>query len=245
MYFHAKLSYSDGNHFWWNYSKEEMIMTLVVPFINGQIVPANLNGYTCLLNMKNVTFLRIYKTQEKLIAERGFTPADFDHIDFELNDCTQEIIETRGEIEAASNAKSLLQKAFSLIEDQVFVVMKFGDRFLDSAYYGAIKPVIQEFGFKAIRIDEIPDSGSISDQILEAIAKSRYVLADLSGEKPNCYYETGFAHALGKELILCIRKDEVIHFDVHNYRFIVWETEEDLRNALRKRFESIKIARAI
>ena len=106
---------------------------------------------------------------------------------------------------------------------QVFVVMQFDDKNLESAYRGVIKPQVEEIGYKCLRIDEVQDSGQITDQILEAIACSELVLCDLSGERPNCYYEAGFAHALGRTLILTIRAAERIHFDLAGRRFIQWE----------------------
>jgi hypothetical protein len=60
-------------------------------------------------------------------------------------------------------------------------------------------------------------------------------LADLSGERPNCYYECGFAHALGKEIILTVAAKEPVHFDMAGYRFLVWETEAELRRRLKER----------
>lgn len=123
---------------------------------------------------------------------------------------------------------------------QVFVVMKFGDKTLDSAYKGVIKPVIEEFKYYPLRIDEIDDSGSITEQILNQVARSEIVLADLTGDRPNCYYEAGFAHALEKEMIFTILKPNRPHFDLAAYRFIEWETEEDLRGQLRKRFAAIQ-----
>jgi nucleoside 2-deoxyribosyltransferase len=89
-----------------------------------------------------------------------------------------------------------------------------------------------------LRVDEIRDSGKIADQILDSISKSELVLAELSGERPNCYYEAGFAHALGKELIFCIRETDAIHFDLAAHRFIKWGTEADLRRLLQDHLES-------
>jgi hypothetical protein len=240
MYYHAKLTYSSKDHYWWNYSREEIVSLLVAPFINGQVIEINLDGHTSLLNMKSVTLLRIYKTAKKLTTPDSLlAPSELSEIGFEINDCTREIIQSEKINKSSADARSLLEKNFIPIENQVFIIMRIGDRHLDSAYTGVIKPVIESFGLKAIRIDEVQNAGKISDQILETIAKSRYVFADLSGERPNCYYETGFAHALGKDLILSIRKEDTIHFDLSGYRFIIWETESDLRNSLRQRLEGI------
>ena len=240
MFYHARLSYGDGYHYWWNYSRDEIIVALVEPFINGQVIAAHLDGHTSLLNMKNVRLLRVYKTADKLLPEGQYSPpSEFGQNFFEMYDCTQEIIDSYRELRSTTTSISLLQKAFLPLKKQVFIIMKFGDRFLDSAYSGVIKPLIEEFGYTALRVDEIQDSGQINEQVLESIATSKYILSDLSDARPNCYYETGFAHALGKELILTIRKGDIIHFDLSNHRFIIWETEADLRKMLRQRFESI------
>ena len=129
-----------------------------------------------------------------------------------------------------------LAKRLSL-QRQVFIVMRFEDEFLNSAYKGVIQPVVEEFNYRPLRIDEIQDSGVISDQILKEIARSEIVIADLSGGRPNCYYEAGFAHALEKKIIFTIRKGETVHFDLSGYRFIVWSTEQELREQLQKRLQ--------
>jgi nucleoside 2-deoxyribosyltransferase len=123
---------------------------------------------------------------------------------------------------------------------QGFVVMKLGDRLLDATYELVIRPVLQEFNISAMRIDQVEDSGVITDQILQHIERSALVLADLTGERPNCYFEVGYAHALGKEMILTIRKGEKIHFDMAGRRFIEWESDVDLRDKLRRRLEALK-----
>jgi nucleoside 2-deoxyribosyltransferase len=238
MYYHAKLEFSDQSHWWWDYTKTGIINELLIPFINGQVIVISKKVCKRVLNLKNVTLLTVYKTPQELgkSSEKGVAPLEVIGEGFEANECTEEIIEEVKNAKAIPSAKSVLQMAFAPPKNQVFVVMKFGSKELDSAYEGVIKPVIEEYGYKAIRIDELQDSGKITDQVLEHIATSKYILADLSGERPNCYYETGFAHALGKQLILTIKRTDAIHFDLAGYRFIQWETEAELRRELKKRF---------
>ena len=116
-----------------------------------------------------------------------------------------------------------------------FVIMKFDDELLDSAYEGVIRPLLEEFGYDPQRIDEIQDSGKISDQILMSIRDAELIVADLTGERPNCYYEVGYAHALDKAMIFTMKKGEKIHFDLSHHRVIIWTTEASLRKQLRKR----------
>jgi hypothetical protein len=66
-------------------------------------------------------------------------------------------------------------------------------------------------------------------------------LSDLTGERPNCYYEVGYAQALQKEIILTIQKGSSVHFDLSSYRFIEWETENELKQKLRTRFKAIQM----
>jgi nucleoside 2-deoxyribosyltransferase len=54
-------------------------------------------------------------------------------------------------------------------------------------------------------------------------------VADLTGERPNSYYETGFAHALGKPVILLAQTGTSRHFDIAGYQWHYWNTSEDLK----------------
>lgn len=244
MKYHARLEYGSNSHFFHNYSEDSIIENVVRPFVNGQIVMLTFKLGPRLFNMKNATFLKVYRTKSSLKSTEDKSPSDqMKEEAFAKNDCTAEII---GKVQAHGTTRalsSLIQKAMQKPKDQVFVVMKFGDQVLDSAYKGAYKAVAKEFGLGCLRIDEVQDSGKISDQILDAISESKYVLCDLTGSRPNCYYETGFAHALGKEIILLANKKEKIHFDLQGHRFIQWSTEEDLRTKLRARFSALEAER--
>ena len=143
MYYHVRLTYGDQNHSWWNLSKDKVSQNVLIPFINGQIVAINNHGHKSLFNMKNVDLVRIFKTENKLSkGKSGFAPDEMVSKEFDNNDCTEELIEQVRELQSVAQSTSLLQKAFSIPKKQVFVIMKFGDKYLDSAYEGAIKPII-------------------------------------------------------------------------------------------------------
>ncbi|MGB8193881.1 MAG: hypothetical protein WCF67_18255 [Chitinophagaceae bacterium] len=239
MKYHAHVQYNDKSHFWWNCTKEVIIYDVLTPFINGQVVLVTLDGKK-VFNMKTANLITIFKTEDYLRAATG-NPVQTQICEpsFKSNECTEEIIQEAKLLASSKESSSLLQKSFMEQKDQLFVISKFGDKIIDSAYEGVIKPLCAEFGIAAVRVDEIEDSGKIDDQILNLIAESKFIFADLSGGRPNCYYEAGFAHALGKEIILSIRKNEEVHFDLSGYRFIQWETENELRVQLRKRINSL------
>lgn len=239
MYYHIIMYIGDGYESQENLDYDTLVQKLVIPFVNRQIIPVNFSRGKALINLGTVNYLRIFKTKEKLPSE-----VDLESLlhkpELSIEDCTQEVFDHSLIGKASMNSKSPLQLLLMPVKQQVFVIMKFGDKTLDSAYEEVIKPIIENFEYKPLRIDEIQDSGIITDQILEGIAQSEIILADLTGERPNCYYEAGFAYAIGKEIILTRHKGSTIHFDLAGYRFIEWETEGELRRKLKTRFESIK-----
>jgi hypothetical protein len=137
--------------------------------------------------------------------------------------------------------KQRLESTFPLAEDNVaFIIMSFSDNAQSKdAYDLAIKPTVLKKGLNCIRVDEIEHNRRITDKILENIKKSRLIIADLSEQRPNCYYELGYAHALGKEVIHIIRQNEVIHFDVKDYNFIIYESVSELKERLTKRLNAL------
>jgi len=49
------------------------------------------------------------------------------------------------------------------------------------------------------------------EKTLSVIRDSDFVLADLSMERPSCYFELGLAQALGKDVYIIARQDTDIH----------------------------------
>ena len=102
-----------------------------------------------------------------------------------------------------------------------------------------IKEVFDEFGIEAITADEIEHEGVITDRILSEIETSEFLIADLTHERPNVYYEIGHAHALNKRVILVRKKDTKLHFDVAHRNCPQYGNTTDLKRMLRKRLETI------
>ena len=126
---------------------------------------------------------------------------------------------------------------------QVFVAMWFNFEMSD-AYKHGIEPAIRDVGFIPMRIDEKKDANRIDDDIITEIERSRFVVADMThgadGVRGSVYYEAGFAHGHGLEVIYCCRRDcmERLPFDTRQYHHIVWETPEELRRKLSDRIRA-------
>ncbi len=122
--------------------------------------------------------------------------------------------------------------------DTCFVIMSFSaDKRLADFYRFGIKSAVEDQGYVCRRVDEIEHNHRITDRVLSEIEAARFVVADLTEARPNCYYELGYAHRASKEAILSIHKDTPIHFDVKDYNFIVYESASELHDRLSSRIE--------
>ncbi len=109
-----------------------------------------------------------------------------------------------------------LQKPF------VFVLMPFSTDFDDIYRYG-IKKACEEQGAYCERVDEQMFDGTILDRIYNQIARADVIISDMTGRNANVFYETGYAHALKKKVILLTQSSDDIPFDLKHYTHIVYQ----------------------
>lgn len=102
-----------------------------------------------------------------------------------------------------------------------------------------IKSVAKNFGIDALRADEIQHEDKITDVILNKIKTSEFIIADLTGERPNVYYEVGYAHSEGKRPILVREKGAKLHFDLSIHNVPEYRNNKQLENILIKKFQNI------
>jgi hypothetical protein len=84
--------------------------------------------------------------------------------------------------------------------------------------------------------------GNIMNQVWQDIRRSEVLVADLTGQNPNVFYEIGLAHALGKSVIMIKQKDtEGVPFDVRSHKYGEYEVKNlgPLRAWLASAFQSV------
>ena len=137
---------------------------------------------------------------------------------------------------------------------KVFIAMWF-DPSMNEVLNKGIKPAITEAGYEAVRIDLKEHTNKIDDEIIAEIRRARFVVADFThgkiddnelpiekrGARGGVYYEAGFAHGRGIDVIFTCRKDQFadLHFDTRQYNHISWSTPEELMKALKHRISSL------
>jgi tetratricopeptide (TPR) repeat protein len=105
-----------------------------------------------------------------------------------------------------------------------FVAMPFGikeDIDFNAVFRELIKPALEGAGFEVFRADEEMRAGNIRTDMFQELLLADLVVADLSIDNPNVWYELGVRHALRKRGVVQItcRRDQT-PFDVLTERSV-------------------------
>jgi len=104
-----------------------------------------------------------------------------------------------------------------------FVVMPFREDWSDGVHAFIGRAVKRLDGkMRTLRADEIALPGRITQQIIAAIREADLIVADITGQNANVFWELGFASALGKPCILLRCRQEEVDppFDIYDHRWV-------------------------
>lgn len=98
-----------------------------------------------------------------------------------------------------------------------------------------LKEIDKGLDIVCTRCDEIEESGSIHEKMIQQIYQSDIVVVDITTSNANVYYELGIRHALAKGVTLLIRrKGTIIPFNIQGLQVIEYD---------QSRFRSIEAAK--
>lgn len=110
-----------------------------------------------------------------------------------------------------------------VVKPKLFVVMQFSENF-NKLYDEVIVPISESKGFEVVRGDEFYTSTPILADIIKSIRESTAIIADITPDNPNVFYEIGYAHAIQKPTILiCDKVREKLPFDISSFRTLFYE----------------------
>jgi len=129
------------------------------------------------------------------------------------------------------------------VSPKLFVVMQFTEDY-NTLYKDVIIPISKQVGFEVIRADEFYSSTPILSDIIKSIKEASVIIADITPDNPNVFYEIGYAHAINKPTILiCDKKREKLPFDISSFRTLFYENsisgKSKIEANLRKFLETI------
>jgi hypothetical protein len=136
--------------------------------------------------------------------------------------------------------RGVLSHSDTIDEKLVFVVASF-QRDMEPAFE-AIKAAASAVGLRAQRVKDVTGDYKISDTMLMMIRQARLVVADLTHERPNVYFELGYARGLGKTVITIMREGSKVHFDVQDWTYLPYIDSRPLERDLIERF-NIELSR--
>ena len=221
-----------------NRSEEQLLSEVVLPFVAGGVITAKWGKKK---QSYQVLELRIYETAEPWDKRTGA-----------LSTLTKRKRNQYARFE--SRAQQLLGKG----KPRVFVVMpiqgeKHGSQEQQRVYreyderFETLETVVAKFGGVAIRIDKEHPLEDLVGRIKKEIRDAKFIIADLTDERPSCYFEAGFAEALPRPVIYVASKQSVntpgantkVHFDIHmNVNFFT--NQKELRDKVTDAIEKNK-----
>ena|SRR5205085_1673746 len=116
----------------------------------------------------------------------------------------------------------------------VFVVMPFTGQDMTDIY-ATIRDECSRLGLLAKRADESVGSGIVIREITELIEQAEFIICDLTYERPNVYYELGYAHGVGNEardILLIAKEGTSLHFDIAPLRVNYYRSNDHLCSIL-------------
>jgi Nucleoside 2-deoxyribosyltransferase len=125
---------------------------------------------------------------------------------------------------------------------KAFVVMQYTEPY-NILYEQVIEPITKDFGVESTRADETFGPGFIMADMMRQIEQSDLVIAEITPNNPNVFYEVGYAHALKKPTILIAEKGKQLPFDVSGFRTLFYENsiagKERIEAGLREHIRAI------
>ena len=199
------------------------------------------------------------KPSTKIIVLTGYN--DPDEVRDKLKNVKYDIYLSKGDPDNyISNVIEALEK---LKKQQTpkncFVIMPFSKTELctekdwDDVFYLLRKPAVEKAGYNYVCKRNDQHVGSIIKSIMKNLNSADLVIADLTNQNANVFYELGVRHTLNTPTILITQNSEHVPFDLQDYKFIeynrltggVKKLKKDIKNAIKEIEKNEKASRKI
>jgi hypothetical protein len=160
-------------------------------------------------------------------------------------------IEMHARKAVAESVRDLLALLEALIPPKAFVVRLLNSKHVDFSdvqnfFDSVVQPIVEgELGYKLMVVDgnQAFEYARIDEEIFSKLHRSSVVIADITGLRPNCFLELGYAMGRGLPTMV-LAKDGTEHpFDIQTLSGHHWKTTgsaEERRHEFRTHWAAIK-----
>ena len=237
MPFHAIATLSGGRQKTIpNRSEDQMLSEVVTPFVASGVITAKWGSTT---QSYQVLELRVYETTQPWDKRTGSLGDLIKNKRNQVGRFVQRAEKYLGAHKVKIFIVMPIQGAQSGTQEEQRIYKEYDERF------EVIEKVVGKYDGIAIRIDKEHALDDLVARIKREIQDCGFVIADLTDERPSCYFEAGYAEALKRPVIYVASKQSVekpgtntkIHFDIHmsiNFFVNLKELKERLTKAIEK-----------
>lgn len=94
---------------------------------------------------------------------------------------------------------------------------------VEDFFRNVVDPVVEEFGYEPVQMGKTgATSAWMEVQIFEMIHNAGVVIVDLTGVRPNCFTEMGYAFGRARKVIVTAKEGTAIPFDTNTYEAMPW-----------------------
>lgn len=132
------------------------------------------------------------------------------------------------------------------MKEYCFVIQPYDGGDFDNRFDDIIKPAVEECGLIAYRVDRDPYVEIAVSAIEEKIRDATIVVAEISVDNPNVWFELGYAMALDKKIIMLCDANSRLNgfpFDISHRNILLYKTGSmrdflDCQNKLKMRIDA-------
>jgi hypothetical protein len=117
---------------------------------------------------------------------------------------------------------------------------------VDTFFSTVVQPIVEgELGYKLTVVDgrQAYDHPRIDQEIFAKLHQSSVAIADITGARPNCYVELGYALGRGLPTMLTVKEGSSHPFDIYTLAGLHWKASgslEERRRAFREHWAAIR-----
>ena len=143
-----------------------------------------------------------------------------------------------GEVEVSKVVAAILNLLHALVPPRVFYIRLLNDTVpeypsVETFFRNTADPLVKELGYEPLQMGIGKNEFAWMNQaIFDSLHYSAVALIDLTGLRPNCFMELGYALGNKQRIIVTARDDTRISFDAFALEAFQWKESEDLGKRL-------------